>query len=220
MRISKTWAVSSPCRSFVWWITESILVRNNSILFSMYLVWDDANKNKLGVQLNKIQYVKLVCWCLRQWQWLRGEQWDWKGRQCRAGTACCSQLRRSSGSLIKWEQEGENKKKGWWGETGEGWERWESGASWLARKCNTHLQVEGGRGRRGGAAGGGGGREGAGSCCCSGGTAGWRHGRESRHLPARDLEQPHLESAGKEGNKSGVTTVESKKTFFVLRKGE
>lgn len=74
--ISESWAISSPCASFVWWITESLLARSNSILFSMYLVWDDANKNELGVELSKIQYVKLVRWCLGQWQWLRGEQWD------------------------------------------------------------------------------------------------------------------------------------------------
>lgn len=77
------------------------------------------------------------------------------------------------------------------------------------------------RRHRGGAAGGGGGREGAGISCCSARTAGWRHGKESKHLPTGDfLEQPKLESGGKEENKSGVTAVDSKKAFFVLRERE
>lgn len=74
----------------------------------------------------------------------------------------------------------------------------------------------------GGAAGGAGqGREGAAISCGSAGTAGCRHGKDSEHLPARDLlEQPNLESGGREENESGVAAVGSKKAFFVLREGE
>lgn len=121
---SNSWAIPPLCTSFIWLIASSLLASTNSISFPMYLVWHDANKNKLGVLLNEIQYLELVGSSPWQWQWLRrGEQWIWKGKW-------------GFGSLMKWEREVEN--KGGWGA------RVGTRGTLICTKMHSYLQLEGG----------------------------------------------------------------------------